>query len=144
MHIYVITSHKCNINCWIPPWRWAKKAETSRRFTTRCISQYLNISAVVDIYIYIYGDNSRTLASPDRTTYSNPYTFCQRRPYQVFTAANIYIMAFWVMPLHRLLVGYKLSVKTFVLYRANKSGFVPKPKFSLSLTLSATVTKPFR
>jgi len=64
-------------------------------------------------------------------------------PYQVFTAANIYIMAFWVMPLHRLLVGYKRSVKTF-LYRLNKSGFVPKPKFSVSLTLSATVTKPFR
>jgi len=62
-------------------------------------------------------------------------------PYQVFTAANIYIMAFWVMPLHLLLVGYKRSVKTFFLYRVNKSGFVPKPKFSLSSTLSATVTK---
>jgi len=65
-------------------------------------------------------------------------------PYQVFTAANIYIMAFWVLPLHRLLVGYKSPVKTFFLYRLNKSGFVPKPKFSFSLKLSATVTKPSR
>jgi hypothetical protein len=65
-------------------------------------------------------------------------------PHQVFTAANIYIMAFWVMPLHRLLVGYKSSAKTFFLYRLNKSGFVPKPKFILSLTLTATATKPFR
>jgi hypothetical protein len=53
-------------------------------------------------------------------------------------------MAFWVMPLHRLLVGYKSSVKTSFLCRLNKSGFVPKPKFSLSLKLSATVTKPSR
>jgi hypothetical protein len=45
-------------------------------------------------------------------------------PYQVFTAANVYIMAFWVMPLHRLLGGYKRPVKTFFLYRLNKSGFV--------------------
>jgi hypothetical protein len=35
-------------------------------------------------------------------------------PNQVFTAANIYIMAFWVMPLRRLLGGYKRAVENLL------------------------------
>jgi len=38
MHIHVLTSHSCIFLCWIPPWRWQRKAETCRglpRFVCR-------------------------------------------------------------------------------------------------------------
>jgi hypothetical protein len=35
LHIYDITSHYCIFVSWVPPWRWAEKAETGRRFITR-------------------------------------------------------------------------------------------------------------
>jgi hypothetical protein len=53
LHIYDITSHYSIFLCWIPPWRWLKKAETCRRFTTRCISLYLIIAQLL-VYIYIW------------------------------------------------------------------------------------------
>jgi hypothetical protein len=47
LQIYVITSHWYIILCWIHPWRRPKEPETCSRFTTRCISLYVNNTAVV-------------------------------------------------------------------------------------------------
>jgi len=44
---YDLTSHYCILLCWVPPWRWPKKAKTCRRATQSLYNIVSNFSAVV-------------------------------------------------------------------------------------------------
>jgi len=50
LHICVITSCWCIFLCWLPPWRWPKKAETCSRFALCLYIIVSNYSAVVGVY----------------------------------------------------------------------------------------------
>jgi hypothetical protein len=58
--VVYITMNECTVHC-INVFFFVEYLETCRRFTTRCISFYLNISAVVGVCVYIYNHGSTAL-----------------------------------------------------------------------------------
>jgi hypothetical protein len=51
LHIYDINSYYCIFVCWIPSWRWPKKAETCGRITTPLYITLSNYYIFAGIYM---------------------------------------------------------------------------------------------
>jgi hypothetical protein len=51
LYIYDMSNHYCIFLCWIPAWRWPKKADRGRRVNTCLYVIVLNYSAVIGIYM---------------------------------------------------------------------------------------------